>query len=697
MTQTASRSVTAHSTIAGRYGPTDCAFERGVLPANPCVPDLSLPLRMAGTNSSTYAQRSDFETGCVQDDGVSIGPGFASDGEAWNAAASLTQSTLDVDNQLRGNFLINYGVNPPQLIGGITAQVDVPNAGTTTANLSCYGATPTSTQRDVGVILKPFDTWGRGSDTSVRVVNGHFVVEGSLSFSERFCFSNSANCATAPPGQTSYSIHWSVREHQATPLINETLFRQADIPSGAMRTVPESGTFDGNRVQLAVTLTNPTPTSQDLKVEVVDSDSGLPVNLTGEPTATVPAGGTAPVTLTWDTTGEAWNHDLTPRTEHRFRVALKNAAGDVTWDSLDKTIKVLPKPIVLVHGWNSSAATWATLQSYMTDHYPFWHTYAVNTMNTGSLTDPLAPSNTIVQNAQAEDAFVRAVRSETEAQHVDLVVHSMGGLISRRYIQDYMPSDAIDGKPVVGHLVMLGTPNLGSPCAYIIPWPQPSSYELRPDYIRAFNQEVTARRGVPFSILAGTLVPFTCNIGGAGDGVVELESALQGGAIGDFAVDPSLHHIAMPGSTASFESFVKPRLAGAGAAAPTPRLRRLSVLRRPLAALLENVEPQLLATDGVPLAANEVRNVSFGVAGATAIGGVLLAPGTVSAALKAPDGSIASILPDGTLDPAEPFRSLTDVTSPRAVSGRSCSRIPAAAQPRPRTRSGRPARPRCSA
>jgi pimeloyl-ACP methyl ester carboxylesterase len=457
-------------------------------------------------------------------------------------------------------------------------------------------------------------------------------------------------------------VTWSVREHQATPLIDDVVAQQADIPTGAMRTVPETGTFDGNRVRLAITLANPTLTSQDLSVHVVDADSGLPVNLTGFPAANVPAGGTAPVTLTWDTTGQAWNADLTPRTDHHFTITLKNAAGDVTWDTADKTIKVLPKPIVLVHGWNSSAATWATLQSYMTDHYPNWHTYAVNTMNTGNLLDPLAPSNTIVQNAQAEDAFVRAVRSETEAQHVDLVVHSMGGLISRRYIQDYMPNDAIDGKPVVGHLVMLGTPNLGSPCAYLIPWPQPSSYELRPDYIAEYNREVTNRRGVPFSILAGTPLAFTCQVGGPGDSVVELRSALQDGAIGDSAT-ASLYHTSMPSSTASFESFVKPRLAGLGAA-PAPRLRRLSVLRRPLAALLDNVEPQLLVTDGVPLAAGEVRNVIFGVTDASAIGGVLVGPGTVSAALKAPNGSIASILPDGTLDPAEPFRSLADVTSP---------------------------------
>jgi triacylglycerol esterase/lipase EstA (alpha/beta hydrolase family) len=57
------------------------------------------------------------------------------------------------------------------------------------------------------------------------------------------------------------------------------------------------------------------------------------------------------------------------------------------------------------------------------------------------------------------------VRDQTGAWHVDLVARSMGGLISRQYIDSLMPADPPDGRPVVSHLVMLGTPNEGSPCA----------------------------------------------------------------------------------------------------------------------------------------------------------------------------------------------------------------------------------------
>jgi hypothetical protein len=43
---------------------------------------------------------------------------------------------------------------------------------------------------------------------------------------------------------------------------------------------------------------------------------------------------------------------------------------------------------------------------------------------------------------------------------------------------------------------------------------------------------------------------------------------------------------------------------------------------------------------------------------------MLLASGQVSAALTAPNGTVTSSLPDGPLDPAEPFRTFTAITAP---------------------------------
>jgi triacylglycerol esterase/lipase EstA (alpha/beta hydrolase family) len=109
----------------------------------------------------------------------------------------------------------------------------------------------------------------------------------------------------------------------------------------------------------------------------------------------------------------------------------------------------------------------------------------------------------------------------------------MGGLISRFYIHNLMQNYEIDSRPRVSHLIMLGTPNLGSPCADILDKtfdlfgePVQAVRQLRQDYAAEFNRTVTERRGVKFSALAGNSIPANCKWQGEGDGVVTVKSAL---------------------------------------------------------------------------------------------------------------------------------------------------------------------------
>jgi triacylglycerol esterase/lipase EstA (alpha/beta hydrolase family) len=90
------------------------------------------------------------------------------------------------------------------------------------------------------------------------------------------------------------------------------------------------------------------------------------------------------------------------------------------------------------------------------------------------------------------------------AWHVDIVAHSMGGLISRFYIHSFM-QPVFDGKPEVAHLVMLGTPNMGSPCADLMggvfdffEQPVEAMRQLRPSVVAEFNRQITNRKNVNF-------------------------------------------------------------------------------------------------------------------------------------------------------------------------------------------------------
>ena len=62
----------------------------------------------------------------------------------------------------------------------------------------------------------------------------------------------------------------------------------------------------------------------------------------------------------------------------------------------------------------------------------------------------------ISDNAQRLANTVNAVKARTGASKVDLVAHSMGGLVSRDYIKN------LGGAANVDSLIMLGTPNYGT-------------------------------------------------------------------------------------------------------------------------------------------------------------------------------------------------------------------------------------------
>src|SRR3712207_3020970 len=107
---------------------------------------------------------------------------------------------------------------------------------------------------------------------------------------------------------------------------------------------------------------------------------------------------------------------------------------------------------------------------------------------------------------------------------------------------------------------MLGTPNMGSPCAYWINTILDGipTRQLRPDFVAGFNQRVLNRKGVVFSILAGDVNLRTCGSTTTGDSVVEVPSAHW--ILGD-RVTTSVYHTSMTSDQHSLDTYVKPRLA----------------------------------------------------------------------------------------------------------------------------------------
>ena len=326
-----------------------------------------------------------------------------------------------------------------------------------------------------------------------------------------------------------------------------------------------SGTTDGNLIKVKAKVFNGSGETAYATVKFSETISGeqLP---DGAVSVMVKAGETRDVEYEWDTSGFSWDDAQKPKPNREIKAEIEGG------DSLTEKIKIQPKPVVMAHGLWSNAAAWAEYPVYMREVHSFaWKGYAVGAdpehgkMNTGDHPGNSKATNTIYQNAQEEAKQIEFTRRENNAWHVDIVAHSMGGLISRQYINTFMPP-VFDGKPAVTHLVMLGTPNMGSPCADSVNGlfeefkenDMQAMRELKPIIVHAFNARVTDKKGVKFSILIGAFMPRTClDTSNWGDGVVPLPSAKYNNT--DYAY-VFRNHIELTGKE-NFLAFVMPRIA----------------------------------------------------------------------------------------------------------------------------------------
>ena len=143
------------------------------------------------------------------------------------------------------------------------------------------------------------------------------------------------------------------------------------------------------------------------------------------------------------------------------------------------------EPILFVHGWNSSGATWNTMADrFRADGWPadYLDQWSYNT----------AQSNETTAQQLAQE--VERLKDATGSSAVDVVTHSMGGLSSRYYAKN------LGGDSNVEDWVSLGGPNHGTTtangCADV------SCTEMRPG--STFLNELNAGDETPGSTRYGT-------------------------------------------------------------------------------------------------------------------------------------------------------------------------------------------------
>lgn len=375
------------------------------------------------------------------------------------------------------------------------------------------------------------------------------------------------------------TITWNLQKCGAPLRITDLKFEQMTFPNWNEweEIAEQKGTIDGNLVKIKAKILNASGETKYADVRFKETykgdkwDGAKPDAALNDEIVSVrlDAGEEKEVEIVWDSSGYAWFDDGRPRLVQRIKAELEEN-GKKT-DEMTKNLKVAPKPLVLVHGLWSSWKAWETWQNILTTSHSYdWKAFPVGEkpehgkMNTGGEFLSSSPTNSIAQNAKELEKYIEYAQRDRNAWHVDIVAHSMGGLISRHYINSLMPINYKDGRPQIAHLVMLGTPNEGSPCADVMDFAFRATNknveairELKPSVVAQFNRYAVNRKGVKFSVLAGNPLPTMCKTIVWNDGVVPVPSAKW--TIKDNAESKSLHTDLT--GTKDFSDFVKPRLA----------------------------------------------------------------------------------------------------------------------------------------
>lgn len=228
-------------------------------------------------------------------------------------------------------------------------------------------------------------------------------------------------------------------------------------------------------------------------------------------------------------------------------------------------LQVAARPVVMVHGFSSS---WQAWQNYLgpdgflaaigVPGFAAGDGQVAGVMNTGDLVYPVERTNTIAQNADILGEYIANVKRATGAEQVDLLAHSMGGLISRYYL------DRVMQERDVAQLLMLGSPAAGTDCANLpaaLGFYLPATLEIRPSYAHEiFNRQIIHRRGVPFYALAGTSISNPIGSPCAGvpsDAVIARQSV---SAVPLHLSEIDLLHTDLNASPQAFNDFVAPLL-----------------------------------------------------------------------------------------------------------------------------------------
>jgi len=310
---------------------------------------------------------------------------------------------------------------------------------------------------------------------------------------------------------------------------------------------PITQTVDGNHVQFRATLTDKATAETQVDFLLDGNVIALCVVNTNENTCT---------TDSLEILGWYWAKDGVSTPTRTIQAKAGNDTGETT-------VSISPRPVVMVHGLISTFEKFNDYLGYLESiglkGYAVGDGQFEGVLKMGNLNNPAEPTLSIADNATQLDRYIEGVKRSTGAEQVDIIAHSMGGLVTRYYIHQLMTEDD------AAQLIMLGTPNGGSPCGGLLASPgffMPSTLELQTNYINnIFNPQITNTRGVPFHAIGGALItdPSLSPCSGVPSDSSVSQASLEAIPL-QLAGMPPLEHNFLATDEVAFREFIQPLL-----------------------------------------------------------------------------------------------------------------------------------------
>jgi len=241
-------------------------------------------------------------------------------------------------------------------------------------------------------------------------------------------------------------------------------------------------------------------------------------------------------------------------------------------------------PVALVHGFRGDCVNWGSLNTWLQDLMG----YADESVWICCNIDPLGSlENNGAALLDCINAGMQTVMESNDGfwpRKVNIIAHSMGGLIAREYMWGMNPNNSY----LVDKVIMLGTPNTGAAfanaCYYLPPWAAPpnvpgcpvggdAGYDLLPRRVRDMievwgDSELGCDSESPeYYLIAGD-----ARVWKERDPWVTVAEALGVSACGKYVVD-GISHSDLYQTRSVFDDYINPILCGnAPPSTPTPNL-----------------------------------------------------------------------------------------------------------------------------